>query len=81
MLPKCVVFAELVRGAGCVRGQEKDWMGHLLDDLRVFGINADSGRLQPRTSGNGARQRNKGGNVRWLNGLLQRKSGLDYGMQ
>ena len=22
-LPKCVTFGELVRGAGCVRGQEK----------------------------------------------------------
>ena len=28
-------------GAGCVGGQEKEWMGCFLDDLRVFGINAD----------------------------------------
>ena len=28
-------------GAGCVRGQEKEWMGCFLDDLRAFGINAD----------------------------------------
>ena len=27
-------------GAGCVGGQEKEWMGCFLDDLRVFGINA-----------------------------------------
>ena len=40
-LPKCVMFGELVRGAGCVRGQEKEWMGCFLDDLRAFGINAD----------------------------------------
>ena len=40
-----------------------------------------SGRLQPRTRGNCARQRNKGRNVSWRNGSLQRKSGLDYGMQ
>ena len=26
-LPKCVMFGELVGGAGCVRGQEKEWMG------------------------------------------------------
>ena len=40
-LPKCVVFGELVGGAGCVRGQEKQWMGCFLDDLRAFGINTD----------------------------------------
>ena len=40
-LPKCVIFGELVGGAGCVGGQGKDWMGCFLDDLRVFGINAD----------------------------------------
>ena len=28
-------------GAGCVRGQEKGWMGYFLDDLRAFGINSD----------------------------------------
>ena len=40
-LPKCVMFEELVGGAGCVRGQEKEWMRCFLDDLRAFGINAD----------------------------------------
>ena len=40
-LPKCVIFEELVGGAGCVRGHEKEWMGCFLDDLRAFGINAD----------------------------------------
>ena len=28
-------------GAGCLGGQEKEWMECFLDDLRVFGINAD----------------------------------------
>ena len=28
-------------GAGCVGGQEKEWMGYFLDDFRAFGINAD----------------------------------------
>ena len=28
-------------GAGCVGGQEKEWMGCSLDDLRAFGINTD----------------------------------------
>ena len=40
-----------------------------------------SGRLQPRTRRNGARRRNKGRNVSWRNGSLQRKLGLDFGMQ
>ena len=30
-----------MRGAGYVGGQEKEWMGCFLDDLRAFGINAD----------------------------------------
>ena len=40
-LPKCVVFREMVEGAGCVGSQEKEWTGCFLDDLRAFGINAD----------------------------------------
>ena len=40
-LPKCVMFGEMVGGASCVEGQEKEWMGCFLDDLRAFGINAD----------------------------------------
>ena len=40
-LPKGVMFGELVGGAGCVGGQEKEWMGCFLDGLRAFGINAD----------------------------------------
>ena len=39
-LPKCVMFGEMVEGAGCVGGQEKEWMGCFLDDLKAFGINA-----------------------------------------
>ena len=40
-LPKCVMFGELVEGAGCVGRQKKERMGYLLDDLRAFDINAD----------------------------------------
>ena len=40
-LPKCVMFGEMVGGAYCVGGQEKEWMGCFLDDLRAFGIKAD----------------------------------------
>ena len=37
---KCVMFGELVGGAGCVGGQKKEWMGCFLDDIRTFGSNA-----------------------------------------
>ena len=41
-LPKCVMFGELLGGAGCERGVEKELMGCFLDELRTFfGINAD----------------------------------------
>ena len=41
-LPKCVMFGEMVGGAGCAEeGQEKEWMGCFLNDLRAFGINTD----------------------------------------
>ena len=40
-LPKCVMFGKIVGGEGCVGGQEKEWMGCFLDDLKAFGINAD----------------------------------------
>ena len=40
-LPKCVMIGELMEGAGCVGGQEKEWMGCFLADLRAFGINTD----------------------------------------
>ena len=40
-LPKCVMFGELVGGAGCVGGQGKEWMGCFLYDLRAFGISSD----------------------------------------
>ena len=40
-LLKCVMFEEVVRGAGCVGGQEKEWAGCLLENLKAFGINAD----------------------------------------
>ena len=35
-LPKCLIFGELVGGAGCVGRQGKKWMGCFLDDLKSF---------------------------------------------
>ena len=39
-----------------------------------------SGRLQPRTRGNGAERQKKGRNISWQNGSLQKKPRLDYSM-
>ena len=50
-LPKCVMFGETVEGAGCVAGQEKEWMGCFLDDLRAFGINAGHWTTAARDEG------------------------------
>ena len=73
-------FGELVGGGGCVGGQEKECMGCFLDDVRASASTPTSGQLQPRTRGNGAERRNKGRDISWRNGSLQRKPGLDYGM-
>ena len=61
-LPKCVIFGELVGGAGSTGGQEKEWMGCSLDDLRVFGIHPDKWTIATQDEGNGIRRRNKGWN-------------------
>ena len=80
-LPKCRMFGEQVRGAGCAGRQEKHWRWSLLDDLRALGINADRWTTAAQDEGNDARRRNKGRNVSRQKGLLQRKPGLEYGMQ
>ena len=80
-LPKCLMFGELVGGAGCVGGQEKERKKCFLDDSEPTAPTPTIGRLQPRTRGNGAGRRNKGRSISWRNGSLQRKPGLDYGMQ
>ena len=70
-LPKGVMFGELMEGADCVGGQEKEWMGCFLNDLRAFSINADQWTTEAhRTGGNSARWRNKAQNVSWRNGSL-----------
>ena len=82
ILPKCVMFGELVGGAGCVGTQEKEWMRCFLDDLRAFAINADQWTTTAQDEGVcGAERQNKGRNISWRNGSLQRKPRLDYGMQ
>ena len=40
-LPKCMIFGEMVEGAGCAGGQEKEWMRCFLDNHGANGINVD----------------------------------------
>ena len=82
-LPKCVMCGELVGGTGCVGGVRKKSGWDISWTTSELSVSTPiSGRLQPRARGNNAaRRRNKGWNVSWRNASLQRKSGLDYGMQ
>ena len=79
-LPKCVMFRDLVRGAGCVGEQKSGWDVSWTTSERLAST-PTSGQLRPGTRGNGAERRNKGRNISWINESLQRKPGLDFGMQ
>ena len=82
-LPKCVMFGVNwwgVRAALRVKKNSGCGVSWTISKLSVS--TPTSGRLQPRTRGNGARRRNKWRNVvSWRKGSLQKKIGLDYGMQ
>ena len=56
-------------------------MGCFLDDLRAFGINANQWTTAAQDERNCAERQDKGRNISWRNGSLQRKPRLDYGMQ
>ena len=43
-LPQRVMFWELVGAKGYSRGQEKDWLAHLMDNMSVFGMNSKGGQ-------------------------------------
>ena len=76
------MFGEMVGGAGYAGGQEKEWMGCVLDDLRAFGINVDQWTTATQDEGgNVAERQNKRRNISWQNESLQKKPRLDYGMQ
>ena len=81
-LPKCVTFGEMVGGARAVWGpRKKSGWGVSWTISELSASTPTSGRLQPRTRGNGAERQNEGRNISWRNGSLQRKPRLDYGVQ
>ena len=59
-LPKYTKFGEMVGGVNCVGGQEKEWMGCFLDDLRAFGINADQWTTAAQDGGGWRRTAERG---------------------
>ena len=69
-LPKCMMFEELTGGAGCVGGQEKEWIGCFLDDLRAFGINADQWTTAAQDEGEWRRRAAKQGAERFMAKLI-----------
>ena len=72
------MFKELVAGAGCVGGGA----GKRVDGVFPGRPNADQWTIAAQGERrNGAERRNKGRNVSWRKGSLQKKLGLDYGMQ
>ena len=62
-LPICVMFGELVGGAVSSGGQEKEWMGCLLDDFRVFGIDSDKWTIAAQDEGEWHRTAKQGAEV------------------
>ena len=81
-LPKYVMFGELVGGAGCGGGRKNSgWLVSCETTSELSASTPTSGRLQPRTRGDGAGRRNKGRNISLQKKSLQGKPGLDYGMQ
>ena len=49
--PKWVMFGEVVGGRGLRGGQEKEWTGWLLDDLRAFSSNAAQWMIAAQNGG------------------------------
>ena len=79
-LPKYVMFGEMVGGAGCVGGQEKEWMGCFLDDFRAFGINADQWTTAAQDEGEWRRTAKQGVRhfmAKWI-AAEKNKAGLQH---
>ena len=67
-------------GVGCVGGQEKEWVGYFLDDLRAFGINADQWTTAAQDDGGWCRTAKQGAEhfmAKWI-AAEKTKAGLRY---
>ena len=63
-------------------GQEKEWMGCLLDDFRCFGIDPDKWTIAAQDEGECHRTAKLGAEffmTKWI--AAEREPGLHYGMQ
>ena len=76
-LPKCVTFVELVRGAGCVGGQGKEWIRCILDNLRTFGTDVDEWTTAAQDVGE-CRKTGEQGAERFMAKRITAELGLDY---
>ena len=68
-LPKRIMFRELVGGEVSSGGQEKEWMGCLLDDFRVFGIDPDKWTIAAQDEGEWYRTAKQGADLfmtKWI---------------
>ena len=79
-LPKCVMFGEMVGGAGCVGGQRKEWIGCFLVDLRAFGLNADKWMTAAQDEEEWRRTAKQGTKYLMAKWIVAEKKRLDYGM-
>ena len=71
---QCVMFGKMMGGAGCVAGQEKEWMGCFLDDLRAFGINADQRTTAAQDEGEWRRTAEQGVEHFMAKGIVAEKA-------
>ena len=68
-------------GARCDGGQEKEWMGCFLDNLRTFGINADQWTTAAQDKGEWRKAAEQGAERFKAKWAAAEKPGLDNGMQ
>ena len=80
-LPKCVMFREMVAGAGCVETRKKSGLA-VMDDLRAFGINADQWTTAAQNEGGWRRTAEQGAEhfmAKWI-AAEKARAGLRHAM-
>ena len=67
-------------GAGYGRGQEKEWMGCFLHELRAFDVNANQWTTAAQDEGEWRRTTEQGATNFMAKWIAEEKPGLDYGV-